>query len=180
MGRPFVVGRGVKQRISSFKKIYEEHLIELERAISESSLLGSVIVLGDFNAHLGRLGGIRGRGETNVQGVLVNDMLARCHLNAVSLGCAATGPLHTFVSSSKETTVDCILADEEATSMLSQCCTLPMEDLNTSDHLLILADMMYVPVPDVDHIPKPNRVLTENRPSPPVIYIGCKASESHG
>ena len=31
---------------------YRDHLIELERVISESSLLGPVVVLGDFNAHL--------------------------------------------------------------------------------------------------------------------------------
>ena len=30
-----------------------EHLVELVRVVSESELLGSVIVLGDFNAHLG-------------------------------------------------------------------------------------------------------------------------------
>ena len=34
-----------------------------------------------------------------------------------------------------------------------QCQTLPMGDLNTSDHLSILADMMYAPAPDEDHIP---------------------------
>ena len=42
---------------------YQEHLVELERVISESSMLGAVIVLGDFNAHLGQLGGVRGVGE---------------------------------------------------------------------------------------------------------------------
>ena len=52
---------------------YQEHLAELERCISESSLLGGVMVLGDFNAHLGSLGGIRGCGDSNVQGVLVSD-----------------------------------------------------------------------------------------------------------
>ena len=31
---------------------YRDHLIELERVISESFLLGPVVVLGDFNAHL--------------------------------------------------------------------------------------------------------------------------------
>ena len=31
---------------------YRDHLIELERVISESSLLGSVVMLEDFNAHL--------------------------------------------------------------------------------------------------------------------------------
>ena len=32
---------------------YREHLVELERVISESELQGPVMVLGDFNAHLG-------------------------------------------------------------------------------------------------------------------------------
>jgi hypothetical protein len=42
---------------------YSEHLIELER---ESEELGSVVVLGDFNAHLSVLGQ-----NSNVQGVLL-------------------------------------------------------------------------------------------------------------
>ena len=37
-------------------KCYRDHLIELERVISEFSLLGPVVILGDFNAHLGSLG----------------------------------------------------------------------------------------------------------------------------
>ena len=86
--------------------------LELERVISESSLLGAVIVLGDFNAHLGRLGGARGCGETNAQGVLVGDLMARCHLNAISLGSVATGPCHAYESGSKRTIVDYIFADE--------------------------------------------------------------------
>ena len=89
--------------------------------------LGAVIVLGDFNAHLGRLGGARGCGETNAQGVLVGDLMARCHLNAISLGSVATGPCHTYESGSKRTTVDYIFADEEATSMLLRCRILPMD-----------------------------------------------------
>jgi len=48
---------------------YKEHVIELERVISESELLGPVAVLGDFNAHLGGLGGHVGVGESNLQGV---------------------------------------------------------------------------------------------------------------
>ena len=53
---------------------YTNHLIELERIINESSVLGKVIVLGDFNAHLGTLGGVRGRGPANTQGVLVSEL----------------------------------------------------------------------------------------------------------
>ena len=32
---------------------YREHLVEFEHVISESELHGPVMVLGDFNAHLG-------------------------------------------------------------------------------------------------------------------------------
>ena len=38
---------------------YREHLIELEMVVSESVQLGPVAVLGDFNAHLGKLCGGR-------------------------------------------------------------------------------------------------------------------------
>lgn len=48
----------LEQGISS----YSEHLVELERVISESKALGAVMVLGDFNAHLSESGG-------NVQGM---------------------------------------------------------------------------------------------------------------
>ena len=61
---------------------------------------GGVMVLGDFNTHLGSLGGIsrRGCGDSNVQGVLVSDMVARCHLSAISLCSVSSGPMYTYVS----------------------------------------------------------------------------------
>ena len=70
--------------------------MELERVISEAEQIGSVVVLGDFNAHLGVLGGYRGIGEANQQGVLLEDFLRRCDLNAVSLGYLASGPGYTY------------------------------------------------------------------------------------
>ena len=33
-------------------------------------------MLGDFNAHLGALGGMRGTGLTNAQGALISEMMA--------------------------------------------------------------------------------------------------------
>ena len=54
--------------------------------ISESELLGPVVVLGDFNAHLGGLSGGVGVGEPTLQGVLLKEMMVRCKLSAVSLG----------------------------------------------------------------------------------------------
>ena len=40
---------------------YSEHLVELENLISESERLGPIVIIGDFNAHLGKLGGVRGQ-----------------------------------------------------------------------------------------------------------------------
>ena len=67
---------------------YREHLIELERVISESDELGLVVVLGDFNAHLAGA-------SRNVQGVLLQEVLDRSDLCDVSSGCLAEGPSYT-------------------------------------------------------------------------------------
>lgn len=71
--------------------IFREHLAELEHAISESELLGPVVVTGDFNVHLQKLGGSRRDDDVNVQGVLLHEMMGRCNLSVVSLGNIASG-----------------------------------------------------------------------------------------
>ena len=69
---------------------YTTHLIELENIICESQLLGRVMVLGDFSAYMEVLGGEIRRGKPNVQGILLSEVMSRCHLSAVSLGSFAT------------------------------------------------------------------------------------------
>ena len=96
---------------------YREHLVEL---ISESKLLGRVVVMGDFNVHLGELGGPRGRGNPNLRGVMVHEMLTRYALSAVSLGSMASGPLYSYHSGETYITVDYIFVDADA---MSHCCT---------------------------------------------------------
>ena len=119
---------------------YKEHLVELERVVSESELLGPVIVLGDFNAHLG---GYVGAGEPNVQGVLLQEVVERLQLSAVSPESLASGPGYTYLSGDVRTIVDYVLMDVEAVSLMSSCHAHPMEDLNMSDHLPITACLMY-------------------------------------
>ena len=77
--------------------------MELERVISDSQLLGSVVVLGDFNAHLG---GARRNAMQNLQGFLLQEVLERCDLSAVSQGALASGPGYTYCSGDVGTTVD--------------------------------------------------------------------------
>ena len=129
---------------------FREHLVELERVVRESELLGPVMVTGDFNAHLGKLGGSRAAGDLNVQGVLLHGMMGRCDLSAASLGSIASGHGYTYQSGEVHTTVDFILMDVEAASMMLSCSTYCMDDLNTSDHLPLTARLAYVPRPEGD------------------------------
>ena len=64
----------------------------------------------------------------------------RCDLNAVSQGILASGPGY---SGNVKTTVDYILMDIKAASMMTSCRTNPMEDLNTSDHLPLTVSLSY-------------------------------------
>ena len=111
------------------------------RVVSESALLCPVLVLGDFNTHLGSLGGERGTGSPNLQGVLLNEVMNWCDLSAVSFSSLATGPAFTYLSGDVKMTVDYALADIEAASLISSCQTLQMVDLNTSDHLPLLLEL---------------------------------------
>ena len=116
---------------------YCEHLAELESLISEGQRLGPVLIAGDFNAHLGPLGGIRGQGSPNQQGVLLKQLLDRCELHAVSLSSLSEGPSYTFWNSEVQTTVDYIIASYEASHFIQHCFTHELSPLNCSDHLPI-------------------------------------------
>ena len=85
---------------------YSEHLIELEQVVSEHQPHGPVIVMGDFNAHLGTQGGERGMGQPNQQGILLYQLITRCSLYAVSQASLSQGPFYTFQNSVSQTTVD--------------------------------------------------------------------------
>lgn len=93
---------------------YREHLVELESVVSEARLLGPVTVLGDFNAHLEV-------GKQKLQGVLLQEVMDRCELSAVSMGAMASGPAYTFCGGEVTSTVDFVLMDVEAASMISPC-----------------------------------------------------------
>ena len=59
--------------------------------------MGAVVVMGDFNAHLGALAGAQGQGDPNTQGVLLEEILKRCELYAVSQSEITSGPEYTYM-----------------------------------------------------------------------------------
>ena len=128
---------------------YCEHLIELERIISDHQRLGPV----SSSNHGGYLGGERGVGDPNQQGLLLHQLLTRCNLYVVSLSLLATGPQYTFQNSVTQTTVDYILASQDASHYIQQCFIHMPASLNCSDHLPITM-MLRPPHATIGTLPK--------------------------
>ena len=81
------------------------------------------------------LGGPKGEGESNVQGVFLFDLIGRCELSAVSLGSISCGECYTYRNGTVTTTVDYVLMDLATASMTESCENLSEVELNLSDHL---------------------------------------------
>ena len=145
--------------------IYKEYLHELENAISALQSDGRVLVTGDFNAHLGSLGGSRCSGITNTQGQLLFDLMCRTNMFAASLCHISSGPAYTYFSGDHHTTVDYCLLDNHAAHILQQCSTSAHHTLNFSDHLPISTELNLIPLslPEPTNPPKTNwkRALRE-------------------
>ena len=116
---------------------YKEVLNELENVVSALQRKGPVVVVGDFNAHIGELYSKRALGTTNAQGHLLLDMVIRSNQYIASLTNTATGPKHTFSNGDCRTTIDYCLVDSWAAHLVTSCNVLDQHALNLSDHLAI-------------------------------------------
>ena len=65
-------------KIFVWPDLYRNCLTELELLVVELKQMGSTIIMGDFNAHLGSLGGPRGNGSPNFQGYLLQQHIIKC------------------------------------------------------------------------------------------------------
>ena len=147
--------------------VYCEHLVELERVISASQESGPVLIVGDFNAHLASLGGVRGHGSPNQQGFLLKQLLDHCELYVVSLSALSEGPSFTFWNSDSETTVDYIIASYDASCYITSCLTHELSPLNCSDHLPLTTTLCL-----------PTSTSTSLGPSPVTKINGDKAKNT--
>ncbi len=96
---------------------------------------GPVLVTGDFNGHLGSLGGTRGCGNPNTPGLTLKDFIDRNSLFVASLGETASGPVHTYSHGPTQTTIDYVLVNDACSFLTETCFTHEEHPLNTSDHL---------------------------------------------
>ena len=81
------------------------------------------------------IGGPKGEGSPNQQGLLLQEQIIKNDLFVASLSEVAHGPHHTFQSGDVRTIIDYIMLDVNAVSLMVSCGTLENDNLNTSDHL---------------------------------------------
>ena len=80
--------------------------------------------MGNFNTHLGNLGGPNGNGNPNHQGLLLHQHVVKSDLYIATLAENAFGPGYTYSSGDTKTTIDYIMLDIDAASLLESCCTI--------------------------------------------------------
>ena len=117
--------------------VYKEYLQELENVVYALRTSGPVLIIGDFNAHIGRAHSNRAQCQTNSQGRLLMDMIDRTGHYAASLSDLATGPTHTFSGGGRNTTVDFCFIDCWAAHLVLECEVQQHHPLNLSNHLAL-------------------------------------------
>ena len=132
-------------------------LESVEHLISQLNSDGQLLVVGDFNAHLGSRDSVDPH-SYNYRGNQWDTFVEDHTLYNVSLGCVSTGPTHTFVSGGNMTTIDYVLANQDALSGIFSCVTAEDHRLNTSDHLSIKCFL------DLSHLRCPTILAFPNQP----------------
>ena len=156
---------------------YQKHLDVLEHVIEQCSLGGDVIVMGDFNAHVGQEDQLpRGWGRTTANGRRLLDMLSRCAMTPVDLSTICEGPEHTFENGRGHMSyVDhCVISNYCVENVLS--CNVLDDVLNTSDHLALSCtlDLKNILVRDVMNAPVSGPKVAWHKMSK--LEIECKYS----
>ena len=123
--------------------IFKEYLKELEHVINMFCCQGKVIVMGDFNAHIGHSGGPRSFRHVNERGRLLAEVMSSLNLISVNSLALATGPLETYYANDglSVTTVDHILIHEENIQFVTSCRVGSEQHSNLSYHLPVYCEL---------------------------------------
>ena len=128
------------------QEAYSSYLDEVNDTVAKLSPNSPAIIVGDFNCHLGHLGGPRSSDTPNSRGLQWKELIDHHSLHVPSLCHFAQGPVHTYHCSSVSTTVDYVLGNLPLSTGLLACETLEDHPLNTSDHLPIVTKLDFKPL----------------------------------
>ena len=123
---------------------FEDTVDVLESLIREYSKSGNIVVMGDFNAHLGASCGVRGTGHCDAKGARLRDAM---YNESVQMICADTsprgsGPMYTFSKEGMgQSWIDHIFVSATAIGNVIQCGVKAEHVLNVSDHLPVFMNI---------------------------------------
>ena len=103
------------------REAYVDCLNEVDSLLSRLPSNDPIVVMGDLNCHLSRLGGSRSTEEPNHRGILWKELLDRHSLFVASLDALSTGPIHTYSSGDHSTTLDYVIGIVALAEMLQSC-----------------------------------------------------------
>ena len=126
---------------------YKSCLDELDDLIFRLSQLGQVVIGGDFNAHIGKIGGPRSFDSVNRKGLVMRALVEKHSLISLNSQESAKGPIETYTANEGTclTTVDHIMIMESYSDLVLSCEVKTDHCLNMSYHYPI-ACVLQMPV----------------------------------
>ena len=109
-------------------------LDELSTIVKFLSNESQVIVVGDFNADMGRYGGPRSPNPPSNRRLLLFEFMERHRMCASNMMDFATGPVFTHVGPLSRSTLDYMMFPDELRDNIIECCVKEDHMLNISDH----------------------------------------------
>ena len=123
------------------QETYNNYITAVNQAISTVPPSSPLLLVGDLNCHIGKLGGPRSSCDPNHRGVQWMELIENHSLYIPSLSTLATGPVHTFHVNRTATTVDYVIGNLSLSTVLVSCRVEEDHPLNTSDHLPIVSKL---------------------------------------
>lgn len=135
--------------LSAFKFYMEQ----LEDVINQLFYRGKVVIMGDFNAHIGYHGGPRSFENVDDKGRLLVNLITRLNLISANSQESSRGPIETFFANGGHclTTVDHILVHQDTIHLVKSCTVGTEHSNNLSYHLPIYCEL---DIPVEHHEPK--------------------------
>ena len=103
------------------QETYNEYINAANQIISATPPSSPLLLVGDLNCHMGKLGGPRSSTDPNQRGVQWMDRVENHSLYVPSLSTLATSPVHTFYSSRPSATIDYAIGYLALSTVLVSC-----------------------------------------------------------
>ena len=127
-------------------ELFYEYIDKLSDLHAQHSAHAHVIFLGDFNA---QISGPKRTVNLNRRGVYLSNFIDQTNMRSLNMSAECHGPLYSFCpykTIDNRTMIDHIIVPVGLSSLFFHCAILDEHELNTSDHLPIIASLNAEPI----------------------------------